>query len=375
MVYLDNAATTQVSRDVADRVCEVTTNTFANPSSLYGLGFEAQRIMDASRATIAEALGCSSAEVFFTSGGTEANNIAVLGAARARKGWGSEIVVSGYEHPSIQAAAESLKAEGFEVHTVKPSASGELDIKAVAAKTSKNTALVTCMQVNNETGATADIAAMAAGIKSINRRTAVHCDYVQGFLKQPLVLNGDIDTVSISAHKVHGPKGIGALYIRKGFNISKVLHGGGQEQGVRPGTENVAGAAGFAQAATAADIKLSFEKVKELNRLIRGMALQNSWLAVNSPPEASPYILNISMPGYRSETVLHYLEQREIYVSSGSACTKGARSHTLVAMGLADSLVDSAIRISFCADNTVQDVEALCQGLQDAQKTLARVRG
>lgn len=373
MIYLDNAATTRVADAVADEIDKTLRQYFGNPSSLYDLGLQASRVLEASRQTLAAALGCSAAEVVFCGTGTEANNIAVLGAARARRAWGREVVMTGYEHAGVYNAVQSLQREGFAVHIVDPSPDGAIDPDALLGHVGKTTALVACMAVNNETGARIDVPALAAQIKRRNKRTAVHCDAVQAFCKHPLALAGDIDTAAVSAHKLHGPKGIGALYVRKGFNLDAVVQGGGQEQGLRSGTENVAYGAGFAKAVTEMpDAPSALIKIGQLNTALRQSLQQLPDIVCHSPADASPYILNFSLAGYKSETVLHFLERQGIYVSSGSACGRGARSHTLMAMGLPERLVDSALRVSFCADNSMADVEALVATLADAQQNLVR---
>lgn len=368
MIYLDNAATTVVCPAAAERMVQTLTEVFANPSSLYAPGLAAHKALEAARRTVAGALGCGTDEVIFTAGGTEANNLAVLGAARARRAWGREVVVSGTEHPSVQNTMDALGAEGFTIIAVPPLPDGRPDLAGIAGRVNRATALVACMSVNNETGALADVAALAAQVKEINKRTAFHCDHIQGFLKHPLPLGGVIDTVSVSGHKVHAPKGIGALYVRRGFHLEKVIFGGGQERGLRSGTENVAGAAAFAAAiGHFGPMQDHHAHVSGLNARLRAGVAALPGAVIHSPGGASPYILSFSLPGFRSETILHFLEERGIYVSSGSACGRGARSHTLAAMGLPEALLDSAVRVSFCPGNTAQEVDALCRALGEAR--------
>ncbi len=371
MHYLDNAATTSVCPEAAARAEEVLREQFGNPSSLYDLGVRAEKTLSAARAAVAKALGAKPSEVYFTASGTESNNIALLGAARARKAWGDCIVTTAYEHPSVQNTLRELRTEGFRLIEVKPVA-GEIRPEDMLAQVDGKTALVAAMRVNNETGAMIDVAALAAGVKSINRRTAVHCDGVQSFLKEPAPL-GQIDTMAVSGHKIHAPKGVGALYVRTGFNLKQVLFGGGQERGIRPGTENVAFAAAMAAAVEAAgDTAAARARVQELNLRLRRELETFQNVRINSPGSASPYILNFSFLGYRSETVLHLLESRGVYVSGGSACSKGQRSHTLTAMGLTDQEVDGGIRVSFCSGSGDEDLDALLEGLREAGKTLMR---
>ncbi len=373
MIYLDNAATTKVNTDAAETVMRVLSEDFGNPSSLYSIGVESRKLIDRSRSVLAASLGCSADEVYFTSCGTESNNLAILGSARARKGWGDKVIVTGYEHPSVQNTVASLENEGFRVVTIMPGRDGRIDTEEFLSHVDRQTCLCTAMRVNNETGAMLDTAALAARVKSINRRTAFHCDCVQSYLKHPTALDGAIDTLSVSAHKIHGPKGIGLLYVRKNFNIAAVQHGGGQERGLRSGTENTAYIAGFAAAAAAAgDMRKNRSHVTALRDELRGFVLGMEQAVINSPADASPYIFNFSLPGYRSETLLHFMEERGIMVSSGSACGRGEKSHTLSAMGLDESLTDSSVRVSFTYGNTMEDVFCLERALEEAVTILRK---
>ena len=373
MVYLDNAATTNVFPEVTDIISSVLRETFGNPSSLYSLGIQSRKIVDLSRNQIAKALGCDPSEVFFTSCGTESNNIAVLGAARSRKTWGNKVVVSGFEHPSVQNTAASLSKEGFEVIVISPESDGSLVLDKVLGAVDKKTVLVTCMRVNNEIGTLIDTPLLAKKVKQINRRTAFHCDAVQSFMKHTTVLDGSIDSVSVSGHKIHGPKGIGALYLRKGFNISQTQFGGGQEKGIRSGTENVAYIAGMAKAVELmGSVNANIDHVSRCNNLLWDSIKDLPEVKRNSPLNASPYILNISVLGYRSETLLHFLESENVFVSSGSACSKGEKSHTLEAMFLDADRIDSALRFSFSAQTTEEDVVVAANALKKAINTLER---
>ncbi len=374
MIYLDNAATTSVCPECREAVCSALQNCFGNPSSLYDLGLEASRLLERSRETVARAVGCGAGELFFTGCGTESNNIAVLGLARARKAWARRVVTTGYEHPSVGETVRALEDEGFETVFVKPRKDGTVDIDELLAAVDDRTALVAAMSVNNETGAVIDLPRLAGLVKEKNRRCAVHCDNVQGFLKHKTPL-GDIDSMSISAHKVHGPKGIGALYLRKNLNIKTPYHGGGQEKGYRSGTENVPYAAGFAAAVESwgdmgSGIAAASAACKRLRERVAGLC----GAVINSPVSASPYILNISLPGYKSETVMHFLEMRGIYVSSGSACSHGSSSRTLAAMGVSAAHADSALRISFTNPARESDADALADALEAAIKELVHIR-
>ena len=375
MVYLDNAATTDVFPEVTEAIASVLREDFGNPSSLYSLGIQSRKIMDRSRAQIAKAMGCDPAEVFFTSCGTESNNLAILGAARSRRGWGNRVIVSGIEHPSVQNTVASLAAEGFEIIVIPPEKDGSMDTERFLEKVDKKTVLVTCMRVNNETGALTDTPLLARKVKEINRRTAFHCDAVQSFMKHPTVLDGSIDSMSVSAHKIHGPKGIGALYLRKGFSLDRVQFGGGQEKGIRSGTENVPYIAGMAKAVELiGPVKENLEHVKECRDVLWDSIKDLPEVVLNSPVTSSPYILNISVLGYRSETMLHFLESEGVFVSSGSACSKGEKSHTLEAMALDDGRVDSALRFSLCAETSEDDVRQAADALKKAINTVERIK-
>ncbi len=373
MIYLDNAATTAISPAAADAADAALREYFGNPSSLYSQGLDSHKALERSRAVIAKSLGCEQQEVYFTASGTEGNNLAILGAARARRSWGNRIIVSGFEHPSVMNTVRSMEKEGFEVIVIPPGPDGRLDTDRFLEQTDKRTALVTCMRVNNEIGTVIDCARLAEEVKKINRRTAFHCDAVQAFGKHETVLNGSIDTLSVSAHKIHGPKGIGCLYVRKGFNLENVMFGGGQERGLRSGTENIAYAVGFAKAVSElGNIRKQNEKVTGINSVLR-KKLEDSGAAVfNSPDDASPYILNFSLPGFRSETLLHFMEEHGVLVSSGSACGKGEKSHTLTAMNLPDSLIDSAVRVSFSSTTTEEEVREAAELFILAVNTLQR---
>ncbi|MDL2253289.1 cysteine desulfurase [Ruminococcaceae bacterium OttesenSCG-928-I18] len=312
----------------------------------------------------------------FTASGTEADNIAVFGAALQRKSWGDHIVATGYEHPGVAAALQVLvQRHGFRLQLAAPDAEGKVDPQQLLDAMGPKTVLLCAMQVNNETGAVLDTAALAREAKKKNNRTAVHVDAVQAFTKLPLGLEeGKIDTCAVSGHKLHAPKGVGALYVREGFTLLPYLAGGGQEYGLRPGTENIAYIAGFTKA-----VSLALQKREEKQQHLKKLRLtlteglpQLGDVVLNSPPDGWHGICNFSVPGYKSEVLLHHLEKSGVLVSSGSACAKGQPSHTLQAMGLPQARVDSAIRVSFCADNTEEDVQALLHALREGMNTLAR---
>ena len=372
--YLDNAATTMVNPEVIETITKAMAEHWANPSSLYTPGAHSELALNKARADVARTLGATAGEVYFTGCGSEGNNLAILGAARTRK-WGKRIVCTGFEHPSVALPMQRLAQEGYDVQFVAPEADGHLNVDKMLELVDKNTILVAAMQVNNETGTAVDVARLAAGVKARNDRTAVHVDGVQAWMRVPVWL-ANIDSYSVSGHKIHAPKGIGALYLRKGYHIEPPYLGGGQEKGMRPGTENLPYAIGMAKAATLLSRTLPqrHKTLVELNTRLREGLKQFPEVTLNSPEDAVPEVLNFSLNVIRSETMLHHLETMGVYVSSGSACSKGAASHTLTAMGLEPRRIDTAIRASFCADNTPEDVDALLEGLKTGLATLSRIR-
>ena len=372
--YLDNAATTMVNPEVIETITKAMAEHWANPSSLYTPGAHSELALNKARADVARTLGATAGEVYFTGCGSEGNNLAILGAARTRK-WGKRIVCTGFEHPSVALPMQRLAQEGYDVQFVAPEADGHLNVDKMLELVDKNTILVAAMQVNNETGTAVDVARLAAGVKARNDRTAVHVDGVQAWMRVPVRL-ANIDSYSVSGHKIHAPKGIGALYLRKGYHIEPPYLGGGQEKGMRPGTENLPYAIGMAKAATLLSRTLPqrHKTLVELNTRLREGLKHFPEVTLNSPEDAVPEALNFSLNVIRSETMLHHLETMGVYVSSGSACSKGAASHTLTAMGLEPRRIDTAIRASFCADNTPEDVDALLEGLKTGLATLSRIR-
>lgn len=377
MIYLDNAATTAVLPAAADKADEVLRACFANPSALYTPGARSEQALNDAREQVAQTLGCAEAEVYFTACGSESNNIAIQGAARARAQWGSHIVVTGFEHPSVQNTVAALAQQGWRVTVVNPDAQGHISTEEMVQAVTPQTALVCCMHINNEIGSVQEVALLAQRVKQKNSRTAVHIDGVQAWCKQPLRLRDtQIDTYSVSGHKVHAPKGIGALYVRKGFYIQPVVFGGGQEKGLRPGTENIAYAAAMAQAAAYTQQRhraLSGQLAAMQQHLLAALA-QTEGVVLNSPADAAAGMVNFSVLRIKSETMLHYLESKDIYVSSGSACSRGAASHTLAAMGLDKSRIDTAVRVSFGIHNTQQELDALLAAVQSGQQSLAKIR-
>ena len=373
--YLDNAATTIVAPEVADVIDKAMREHWANPSSLYGPGARSEEALNAARAAVARTLGCKAKELYFTSCGSESNNLALLGAARTRT-FGKDIVVSGFEHPSVQRPLEDLAKRGYNVTVVKPRADGTLDINEMLEHVGKNTILVACMMVNNEVGTRNDVERLAAEVKRRNSRTIVHVDAVQAWMRVPIKLD-NIDTLAVSGHKIHAPKGIGALYLsdRLVQAFQPPYLGGEQERGLRPGTENLPYAMGLAAAAArlAKTMKSRDTAMRALNQRLRDGLAAFPEVVLNSPADAVPEVLNFSTNCVNSQTFIEYLSGRHIYISGGSACDKGEPSHTLMAMGAPDLAVRTALRVSFCGDNTPEDVQALLDGLKDGLKELQHI--
>lgn len=377
--YLDNAATTRIDPAVTEVIHDALVELWANPSSLYDPAVAAQDGIENARARIAKTLHCRSDEVYFTGCGTEGNNMAVWGAAMPRRHWGNKIVVSGFEHPSVQLAVRALKNEGFQVVEILPEADGHLDVQKFLAAVDKNTVLASCMAVNNETGVVQDIAALAAGIKARNNRTHFHVDAVQAWLRIPIDLQkwAGVDTLAVSGHKIHAPKGIGALFIRDSQRqtLCPPYHGGHQERGLRPGTENTPYIVGLGLAAAKGyqAMRTREAHIAKLSRRLREGLAHMPGIIINSPEDAVPEVVNFSTGCINSQTFINYLNTRGVLVSGGSACDKGEPSHTLQAMGCDDRIIQTALRVSFCAENTDEDVDALLDGLSNGLKSLQHI--
>lgn len=371
--YLDNSATTIVYKEVAEKVAEIMTVNYGNPSSLHSKGMEAENELIKARHIIAKSLGAEDNEIYFTSGGTEANNLAILGTVNALKRRGNKIVTTAIEHSSVYETMKNLETQGFQVVYIEPDKEGNISIEDFKAEIDSNTILVSLMAVNNEIGSILPFDKVGKIIKENNSPALLHCDCVQAYCKIPLKPKKiGVDLATVSGHKIHAPKGVGALYIKEGVRIIPQHFGGEQESKIRPGTEALPLIGGFGKAVAMADIQKNYEYITQLNNYARENLRAIDEVLINSPKDALPYIINISVQGIRSETMLHYLEQFEIYVSSGSACAKGKPSHVLQAMNLNRDLADSALRISFSTDNTKEDIDALCEAVKNGIKTLVR---
>lgn len=374
MVYLDNSATTKPCDKAIQNINLALSDSWGNPSSLYDMGFQAQMLVDDTRKAVSAMLHCREDEIYFTGSGTESNNTALIGAARARKKRGKRIVTTAIEHPSVLETIKRLEEDGFEVVYLKPQANGTICEEDVKNAINKETILVSIMLVNNETGAIQPVKAAADAIKASSAPALLHCDGVQAFGKLPINLNElGVDLFTASAHKIHGPKGVGVLYIKKGVIIKPLLTGGGQEKNMRSGTEAVPLIYGLKGAVDSlGNISENLKKQKELLSYAKDCLTDTGLVTINSTDESLPYVLNVSVEGYRSETLLHFLEAEGIYVSSGSACAKGEGSYVLREMGLSRKAVDSALRISFSRDNTKEDIDALKGALVSATQKLRR---
>lgn len=376
MHYLDNSATTPLCAEAAERMKEHIDCHFGNPSSLHSLGAEAQQRLDTARQSVARAIGCDEREIIFTSCGSEADNTAVLGGARAKRRDGRRVITTAIEHAAVLQSFKLLEQEGFEVIYLQPDSSGKISVEQLREAITPDTVLISMMLVNNENGARLPIEAVRPLCKAAGADPLIHCDAVQAFGRMSVRPDKlGVDLISVSAHKIHGPKGIGALYIGRGKRVLPHIVGGGQEKGLRSGTEPTLLIEGFA---AACDALPAFEWQDEHHRALRSRLIdrlaQMEGVTLNSADAAVPYIINFSALGIRSETLMHFLESREVFVSSGSACSKGAASHVLTAMGLSRGRIDSAIRVSLSRMNTAEDIDALCDGIAAAQQKLKRRR-
>ncbi len=372
--YLDNSATTRVCAAAAEKACQMMTENFGNPSSLHSLGFRAEQELTAARKAVAALMGTQPEQVWFTSGGTEANNIAIFGSVAARVHDGRHIVTTAVEHASVAAAIDQLEKQGYEVTRLVPDESGFVDAPTMVNACRPDTVLVAVMMVNNETGARFPIEQAVCGIRQASPHAHIHCDAVQAAGKLPLYAERwQIDSMSISAHKLHGPKGVGALYVRRGVRVLPRQFGGKQEGGLRPGTEAAPLIAAFG--AAAGEMPPPHRQMMHYDTLRRRLLARLEGvdgIRFHIPQFGVPYIIHLSVPGLKSETMLHFLAQKEIYVSSGSACSKGAKSPVLTALGLPPAEIDGALRVSLCRDNTEEDMDRFAEGLLEAMQVLAR---
>lgn len=381
-VYLDNSATTAPSEGVIDAMTAAA-RCYGNPSSVHAAGLESAALLRSCRAEVAAAFGLRRSDDFhiiFTASGSEANNLAIRGTALAKKRRiSNRIITTDSEHPSVANTAASLAAEGFEVVKI-PTRGGALDMAALERELDGGALMVSLMLVNNETGARYDVERAFRMAHAKNPEIVTHCDAVQGFMRikfTPASLGADL--VSVSAHKIHGPKGVGALCVAPGMirakRLAPVIYGGGQEEGFRSGTENLIDIAGFARACTEAreNAERDAAHMDELYRHALDV-LPAAGVRLNLPTNAAGHIVSLTLPGIRSETMLHFLSEKDIFVSAGSACSSHAHgpSGTLLAFGLSPADADRTLRVSFGSQNTVDDIDRLADALRDGIGRLVR---
>ena len=368
--YLDNAATTRVCPEAADAAYQAMTEIYGNPSSTHAKGREARKLLDQSRQAVADALGAKSAsEVVFTSCGSESDNWAVLSGAESMRRMGSHIISSQVEHDAVRRSLDILESRGFSVTRLKPDHTGKILPEMVRDSLREDTVLVTLMMVNNETGAVTDIHSVSEVLRQKGSFALLHTDAVQAFKKIPFQARTlGADLISVSGHKIHAPKGIAALYIRSGLKLKPLIVGGSQESERRAGTEPLPQISAFA-AACLQDART--EQIRATKQLAVQM-LSETVPELRYLETEAPHILSISMPGWRSEVLMNFLEGRNVYVSKSSACKQGRRSHVLEALGLPSDVMDGALRIGFSRYTSYSDLQALVEGLQAARNLAHR---
>ena len=372
--YFDNSATTQPAKEAVDAMLPVLTEFYGNPSSLHKPGDEAAALLDKSRKQLAKAFGCTTGEVYFTAGGTESNNLAIFGTAMALKRRGNRIVTTDVEHPSVEEPMKRLEEQGFEVVRLPVDEYGRVKEEDLFDAVNKDTILVSMMLVNNEVGSIQPVKAARAAVKRAGAPAYIHCDAVQAFGKLPVGPKElGVDLISVSSHKVHGPKGIGALYVKKGIRLVPYILGGGQEDNVRSGTQAMPAIVGFGAAVEATGNPMKhLNAVQAMRDDLVARVTAEEGVAVNSAPDALPYIVNLSVLGVPSEVLRNFLSDRGCYVSTGSACSKGHRSRVLTEMQLDPKRIDSAVRISFSRYNTPEEVQYLADCILEAKNTLRK---
>ena len=379
-IYLDNAATTRPFKEVAEVVAQTMLQTYGNPSSLHKKGIEAENILKEATSFFAREMGAQNEEIYYTSGGTESNNTAIIGACMAYKRTGNKIITSAIEHPSVKEVFHYLKEQGFEIVTIGVDKTGLLDLEALKEAIDDQTILVSIMHVNNELGTIQPLEAIGQLIKKKNSKTLFHVDAVQSFMKIPVnVKKAKIDFLSCSAHKFYGPRGVGILYKNKQVRMQSLLLGGGQQKNVRSGTENVPGIAGTLCAArlVADDRSRMLEHMQACKTYLAENVLAqipDTWINGPAITEGVPYIINIGFKDVRAEVLLHTLEDEGIYVSSGSACSshKKEKDGVLVAIGNTRDQLDHAILFSFSYDTQIEDIEKVVDVLKERIPVLRR---
>ena len=382
-IYLDNSATTKPYQEVVDKMVLALTTQYGNPSSIYKKGIEVEREIKEIRRNIARSVGAKETEIYFTSGGTECNNTIIRSVAKLNKKTKNHIISTVIEHPSVLNTLKDLEADGFEVTYLPVGKDGKISLEDLKNAIKKETILVSVMHVNNEIGTIQPIEEIGKYLKSLDEKVYFHVDGVQSYAKikfRPSRYN--IDFMSVSGHKLHGPKGIGFMYVKENNRIKPLLTGGGQEIGIRSGTENVPGIYGIGEAIRILnqDLERTIDKIRGLRDLLKEEILANiDNVKINSPEDGVCHVLNVSFRGVRGEVLLHYLEQKEIYVSTGSACSsKKKGSHVLNAIGLTPDEIEGAIRFSLSDLNTKEEimktVEVLKESVSDLRMIIGRRR-
>ena len=381
-VYLDNSATTRVSSDVAQLVCKIMTEDYGNPSSMHNKGVEAEKYIKQAKETFARILKVNEKEIFFTSGGTESDNLAIIGAALAAKRRGRHIITTVIEHPAVLESFAYLEKQGFEATYLPVNEHGQVEPETLKSALREDTVLVSIMYVNNEIGAVEPVAELGEIIKEYNREILFHVDAVQAFGKFRIYpYKANIDMLTISSHKIHGPKGVGAVFIKEKTKIQPIAFGGGQQKGMRSGTENVPGIAGMALAASEMYEKFDedVKRLYELKEFFVGQIEQIEGTVVNGlkGEQSAPHVVSVSFEGIaKSEVLLHALEDKGIYVSSGSACAsnKPALSGTLQAIGVKRELLTATLRFSFSIYTTKEELEYTITALKELLPVLRKYR-
>ena len=385
-IYLDNSATTKISEEALAKYNEVSKSIYGNPSSLHAMGLMAQKELDAARNSLLLSLSDKTSSVIFTASGSEANNLAIIGRALSKERYrrGARIITTEGEHASVDSPLDKLAAMGFEVVKI-PTRGGTIDLQALKEAMTKTVILVTLMHVNNETGALYDVASAAKIMRACSPEAILHVDATQSYLKIPFTKKSlGADMITVSSHKIEGPKGVGALVVDKEVikskGLSALILGGGQEMGLRSGTENVPAVAAFSEA-----VRIGYATLSERKRICEELKAyleerlssdEFSSISVTRPPVSAPHIINITLPGIKSETMLHFLSASGIYVSSGSACSSNSShlSSALIAYGRSADEADFSIRISFSHNNKKSDVDAFCNTLSEGLSRLARTK-
>ena len=372
-IYLDNSATTKVCRESAEAMMTMLTENYGNPSSLHSKGVQASKALENAREITANALSCSKDEIFFTTSGTTANNTAIFGAVNANRRKGNRIITTSLEHPSVNECMKKLEEQGFEVIRLKPDSNGAFSPAEIMNAINSKTILISVMAVNNEIGTINPINQLKTAAKRVNSDALIHVDAIQAFGKMPLnPSKAGIDLMTISSHKIHGPKGAGALYIRKGVKIHPHVLGGGQEKGIFSGTEALPAIVGFGAAIKALpSLTSELADIRNLRDYFVREVTKIGGVHINSPADALPFIINLSVLGVPSQTIVNSLSEYGIYVSAGSACKKGHRSEVLTAIGLDGKRIDSAIRISLSRFTTKQDLDEVVSAID---KIVVRIR-